>query len=133
MFKKVLTFGTFDIFHPGHEFFLKKAKRYGGTLGVVIARDKTVKNIKGKLPRNNEIKRLDVIKKLNYVDKVFLGSIRDKYFVIEKFQPDVICLGYDQNVSTDELKRILQKRGLDIKIIKFRKGFRSDLYKSSKM
>ncbi len=130
---KVLTFGTFDIFHPGHEFFLNKAKQYGDILGVVVARDKTVEKVKGRMPKNNELKRLAAVKELDYVNKVFSGSIGDKYLVIEKFKPDIICLGYDQNVFINDLKKKLKNRGLDIKIIKFEKGFKTDLYKSSKM
>ena len=44
---KIMTFGTFDIFHLGHKSFLKQAREFGNYLIVVIARDKTVKNIKG--------------------------------------------------------------------------------------
>jgi len=131
---KVLTFGTFDILHQGHEFYLKQAKEYGDILGVVIARDKNVAKIKGKYPINNELKRLNKIKVLSYVNQVFLGNTQDKYKVIEEFKPDVICLGYDQRISSSDLEAILNKRGfLGVKIIKFEKGFKTDIYKSSKL
>jgi len=55
---KIMLFGTFDIFHEGHRDFLRQAREYGDYLIVVIARDETVKNVKGKLPRNNESVRL---------------------------------------------------------------------------
>ena len=42
-----MAFGTFDLLHPGHEHFLKQAKRYGDLI-VVIARDNTVLKVKGK-------------------------------------------------------------------------------------
>ena len=44
--KTVLTFGTFDIFHPGHLHYLKEAKKHGNCLIVIIARDTTVQRIK---------------------------------------------------------------------------------------
>ena len=131
--KKVLVFGTFDIFHPGHEFLFKKAKEYGDILNVVVARDKTVKQVKGKPPLNNEQKRFNFINSLDYVDKAFLGCGKDKYSIIEKIKPDIICIGYDQNSFTKDLKPILEKRGLNPKIIKFKKGFKTNLYKSSKL
>ena len=131
--KKVLTFGTFDIFHKGHEFYLKKARKNGNTLNVVVARDSTVKQIKGKYPLNNELKRLAKIQNLEYVDKAFLGYEEDKYKIIEELKPDVICIGYDQNSFTDNLEAILRDRGLTPKIIKFEKGFKPKLYKTSKL
>ena len=55
--KKVIVFGTFDIFHPGHEYFLKKSKRFGEELTVVVARDKTVYEVKKRYSLNNEEER----------------------------------------------------------------------------
>ena len=46
----VMAFGTFDILHEGHENFLKQAKALGNFLLVVIARDKTVKQIRANHP-----------------------------------------------------------------------------------
>lgn len=48
MSKKVMVFGTFDIFHKGHEFYFSKAKEYGEELIVIVARDETVLKIKKK-------------------------------------------------------------------------------------
>ena len=48
--KKVLVGGVFNIIHPGHMHFLKKAKEFGDFLIVVIARDETVKDKKEILP-----------------------------------------------------------------------------------
>ena len=47
--KTVMAFGTFDLMHPGHEYFLRQAKKRGDYLIAVIARDSTVKKLKGKL------------------------------------------------------------------------------------
>ena len=131
--KKVLAFGTFDIFHKGHEFYLKEAKKHGNTLNVVVARDSTVKQIKGKYPLNNELKRLAKIQNLDYVDDAFLGYEEDKYKIIKELRPDVICLGYDQNSFTDNLEAILRDRDLTPKIVKFEKSFKPELYKTSKL
>ena len=130
---KVLTFGTFDIFHKGHEYYLKKSKAFGTHLYVVLARDITVKNVKGMLPVNNELKRLKKIASLPFVHKAFLGSKGDKYRIIEKIKPDIICLGYDQVSFTANLRKNLGLRNLDPKIIKFKSGYKTHKYKSSKM
>ena len=129
---KVLTFGTFDIFHPGHEFYLKNAKSFGDELYVLIALDKTVEKIKGKLPRNNQNKRLKVISELNYVDKAFLGDKEDKFKFLEKVKPDIICFGYDQFTYNKELRDEIKKLNSDIEIIRL-DSYYPEKYKSSKL
>ncbi|MBI4653028.1 adenylyltransferase/cytidyltransferase family protein [Candidatus Kuenenbacteria bacterium] len=100
----VMVFGTFDILHQGHKHFLKQAKQYGNFLIVVIARDVTVKQVKGKLPDKNEKQRQQAVIKSNLADKVVLGNLKNKYAVIKKFKPDIICLGYDQEYFVSQLK-----------------------------
>ena len=147
--KKVMTFGTFDIFHPGHESYLSQARKLGEYLIVVVARDENVLRIKGALPKNNEKRRLEVVLAQRFdlkgeknaseveprgalADEVVLGSLVDRYAVIEKFQPDVIALGYDQKVNLEELEKKLQEFGLQSEIVRL-KSFQPEVYKSSKM
>lgn len=122
---KVMCFGTFDVLHKGHEYFLTKAKGYGD-LVVVIALDQTVEKVKGKLPRNNQDKRLENLRNLKIADKVILGNPGDKYKVIRDENPDIICLGYDQDSFTKGLEE------LNIKIIRI-DSFHPEKYKSSLM
>jgi len=131
--KRVLTFGTFDIFHPGHEHYLKEAKKYGDELYVVVSRDKTVLEVKGRETVNNENKRLEYIRSLDYVSGAFLGSDGDKYKIIEEIGPDVIVFGYDQISFTKDVEKILKERGLNVEIVRLTKGFKPDVYKSSKL
>ena len=129
--KKVLVFGTFDIFHPGHEYFLKEAKRHGDELVVVVARDSTVKQVKVELPAHDENYRLNVLQKLDYVSNAMLGDeALDKYKVIEQIRPDIICLGYDQTAFVDGLERKLRQLELKTEIIRL-EAYKPHLYKSS--
>lgn len=134
--KKVLVFGTFDIIHPGHEYFLKKAKEQAGHeqagyLVVVVARDLTVKMVKKLMPHNNELERLKAVKRLDYVDNAVLGSMdNDKHKIIEEIKPDIICLGYDQRAFVDNLKEELAKRGLSPEIVRI-DAYKPDEHKSS--
>ncbi|GBE16442.1 glycerol-3-phosphate cytidylyltransferase [bacterium BMS3Abin15] len=131
--KKVMIFGTFDIFHPGHQSFLEQAKKCGDYLIVVVARDETVVKVKKQGTINNERKRLETIKKNELSDKVVMGSLGDKYEVLKKHKPDVICLGYDQKFFVDKLKDKLEEFKLNnTKIIKL-KSYRPEIYKSSKL
>jgi len=130
--KKVLVFGTFDILHLGHIYFLKNAKKHGGKLYVVVSRDSTVQEVKGKLPSHNEKERLKKIKELHFVDKAMLGNKVSKYSIIKKINPDIICLGYDQYSFTQDLKNELKKRDIKAKIIRLT-PYKKHLYKSSKL
>ncbi len=123
--KKILIFGSFDGLHKGHLNLFKQTRKHGDILIAVIARDKTIKQIKGKNPRYTEKIRLKNIKK--YVDKALLGNKTNKYAIIKKIKPDIICLGYDQNSYTKDLKKHFKK-----KIIRL-KPYKPSIYKSSKI
>jgi len=130
---KIITFGTFDIFHEGHKNFLKQARKFGDYLIVVVARDETVGKVKKRLPQNDESVRLKNIKESGLADEVILGSLGNKYEVIKKYRPDVICLGYDQEVFTEKLREKLKEFDLSsAKIIRL-KAYYPEKYKSSKL
>ena len=131
MDKKVMVFGTFDVFHKGHQIFLKQARKLGEFLIVVVALDKTVRKVKKHKTRNSEAKRLLTVKKSGLVDKVILGNLTDKYAVIKKYKPDVIGLGYDQDIFTSELQDRLAEFKLDKTRIIRLKSYYPKKYKSS--
>lgn len=136
--EKVMVFGTFDGFHPGHLNFFKQAKKFGDYLIIVVARDINVKKFKGRLPKFGERKRLaevrEEIKRLRDQEikrsrnRVILGSLKDPMAMIRKFKPEVICLGYDQKSFDAKLKKQFQKIG----IIRL-KPYKANIYKSSKL
>ena len=127
-----MAFGTFDIFHPGHENYLVQAKKLGEYLIVVVARDKTVLEVKKQQAKNGEQDRLETVKNSGLADEIILGSLKDRYAVIEKYRPDVIALGYDQKVDLSELEKKLQEFKLETKIVRL-EAFKSEIYKSSKL
>lgn len=131
--RKVLVFGTFDLFHRGHRNLLIQAKRLGDYLMVVVARDETVRKVKGEFPWNNEKKRKSIVSKSGLVDEVFLGGLGDKYEIIELLKPDLIALGYDQEVFVDDLKNRLDEMGLNKTEIIRLKSYYPEKYKSSKI
>jgi FAD synthetase len=131
--KTVMAFGTFDIFHEGHRSFLKQARKYGDYLIVVVARDETVKETKKQDTRNKETKRIRILRNSKIAEKVVLGSLGDKYAVIKKYKPDVICLGYDQKFFVEKLKNKLKEFGLRYTKIKRLEPYKPSVYKSSKL
>ncbi len=130
MKKKVMAFGTFDYLHAGHENYLKKAAALGEQLIVVIARDRTAESIRGTCPDHSERQRLNRIKALPYVTKAVLGDLNDKYKVLKKHKPDVIVLGYDQFVFTQQLSKVLITLKSAAEIVRL-KPYKPEMYKSS--
>ena len=131
--KKVITFGSFDILHKGHEVYLKEAKGYGDYLIVVVARDENILKFKGCKPKHDEESRLRDVKKLDFVDEAFLGDNKDILKPIKELKPSVICLGYDQNtISEEALKNELKKIGINAEIVRA-KPFKEHIFKSSKL
>jgi len=128
--KKVLVFGTFDGLHQGHLNFFEQAKRYGEYLIVVVSRDKTVKRIKKHLPFRDEKQRLREVQKCKLVNEAKLGYLNDPYKIIREIKPDIICLGYDQKVFTENLAKELKKGGLKTKIYRM-KSFKPKTFHSS--
>ena len=132
--KTAIVFGTFDILHKGHLNFFEQAKQAAGNdskLIVVVGRDLNVKKAKGNFPVNSETARLLAVKKVKIVDDAMLGDLKDKFAIIEKVRPDLICLGYDQK-TPENFENELKKRGIKAEIIKL-KPYKADVYKSSKM
>jgi len=131
--KKVIVFGTFDVLHEGHRDLFRQARVFGDHLTVVIARDQTVEKIKGRKPRNNECLRYWMVLREELVDEVILGSIGDKYAVLEKVRPEILCIGYDQINFVKSLGSELVKRGFGNVQIKKLEAYYPEKYKSSKM
>lgn len=126
----VMVFGTFDYLHAGHENYISQAKELGDRVIAVIARDKTVKTIKGSLPDHNEKDRLKNLTDTGWVDFAMLGNNKDKTKVIKNYRPDIIALGYDQFAFTYRLEKLIMDLKLNTRIIRL-KPYRPDMYKSS--
>jgi FAD synthetase len=135
--KTVLTSGAFDLLHYGHIRLLEEAKKLGGRdarLVVIIARDETVKKLKGRPPVIPEDQRRALVEALKVVDEVLLGyEDLDMATVIDKVNPDIIAVGYDQDDIERMAKEAIEKRGLDIEVKKIERFGRSDLDSSSKI
>ena len=126
----VMVFGTFDYLHAGHENLFTQARELGDEIITIIARDETVKKIKGHLPDHNEKERLKNLQATDWSNLVILGNKKDKTKVIKDYSPDVIALGYDQFAFTYRLEKMLMDIRLDAKIVRL-KPYRPDMYKSS--
>jgi FAD synthetase len=99
---RVLVFGTFDRLHPGHEFVLNEGLKRG-ELHVVVARDLTVEQIKGRKPEQSEEERLEALTKIFPKAHIVLGDTKNYLKPVLTIAPDLILLGYDQQLPPNVL------------------------------
>lgn len=125
MHQTVMIFGTFDVFHLGHRFFIEEARKRGKDLIIVVARDATVKRLKAVL-RNPERVRQKILKDAFPKETVVLGDEKDPMTAVRKNRPSLVCLGYDQV----GFSKILREQFSEIKIERLR-AFHPEKYKSS--
>jgi len=117
---KVLATGTFDILHPGHVLFLEKARELGDELNVIVARDSMITHKPRPIVPDEQ--RLKMVQSLKVVDHAILGSESEMFEPIEKIQPDIIALGYDQTFEIDILKKELQDRGFNSEVVRVKES-----------
>jgi cytidyltransferase-like protein len=107
--KTVVIFGVFDGIHEGHLSFIKDAKKEGNHLVAIVARDEMVKELKGKLPKYNEVDRINSLLEIPDVDLVLLGDPKkETYNTLKEVSPNVVYLGYDQNELKENIEKIIK-------------------------
>ena len=135
--KTVLTSGAFDLIHYGHIRLLEEAKRLGGPgarLVVIVARDETIRRLKGRPPVIPEDQRRAVIEALKVVDEALLGyQDLDMATVIDRVKPDIIAVGYDQDGIEAMAKKAIYERGLNVEVKRISRFAQNDLDSSSKI
>jgi len=94
---RVLIFGTFDHLHPGHLFVFEEARKRGDVT-IVVARDRNVDLIKGRMPNESEGQRMHAVQEAFPDAMVILGEASDFLKPVRELQPDLILLGYDQRM-----------------------------------
>ncbi|WP_371189257.1 adenylyltransferase/cytidyltransferase family protein [Thalassotalea maritima] len=103
--KKVITFGTFDVFHVGHVSILERAKDCGEYLIVGISSDALNVSKKGRRPIYSQEDRKKIVSSLGFVDEVFFEeSLELKAQYIEQFDADVLVMGDDWQGKFDNHK-----------------------------
>lgn len=102
--KKVITYGTFDLLHPGHINLIKRAKELGDFLIVAVSTDEfnLLKNKKSFFPYDVRIKMIEA---LPYVDLVIPEKTwEQKRLDIEEYEVSTFVIGKDWEGKFDDLK-----------------------------
>lgn len=101
----VITYGTFDLFHPGHVLLLKRARELGTKLVVGLSTDE-FNAIKGKKSVMSYHDRKVVLESCRYVDEVFAEETwAQKPDDIQKFGADIFVMGDDWKGKFDYLSK----------------------------
>lgn len=94
--RKVITFGTFDVFHVGHINILERAAEYGDYLIVGVSSDELNFSKKGRYPIYSENDRCKILSSMKYVNEVFIEkSLELKKEYIKQFKAEVLVMGDD--------------------------------------
>ncbi|WP_349342821.1 adenylyltransferase/cytidyltransferase family protein [Marinobacter sp. MMG032] len=100
---RVLTFGTFDVFHLGHLRILERAAALGDYLVVGVSSDELNRSKKGRFPIFSQDERLQLVGALRCVDQVFIEeSLEQKRDYLVEYRADVLVMGDDWRGRFDE-------------------------------
>ena len=106
---RVITYGTFDLFHEGHYRLLERAKALGDYLIVGVTTDAYDKT-RGKLNVIDPLPaRIENVKKTGFADEVIIEEAAgQKFNDIKKFHIDIFTVGSDWVGCFDYLKDYCQ-------------------------
>ncbi len=107
--KKVITYGTFDLFHEGHYNLLKRAKELGDYLIVGVTTEHYDEQ-RGKLNIVDPLlERIENVRKTGFVDEIIIEDHEgQKIEDIQKHNVDIFTLGSDWRGMFDYLKSYCQ-------------------------
>ncbi len=102
---RVITYGTFDLFHEGHYRLLQRAKELGDYLIVGVTTEAYDK-ARGKLNVvDSLVTRIENVRKTGFVDEIVIEETQgQKVNDIRKFHVDIFAIGSDWTGAFDYLK-----------------------------
>lgn len=104
-FKRVITYGTFDLLHYGHINILRRAKALGDYLIVALSTDEFNNIEKNKVCYFNYEKRKLLLESIRYVDMVIPEeNWEQKVTDVKQYSVDIFVIGDDWAGKFDFLK-----------------------------
>ncbi|NSW51491.1 MAG: adenylyltransferase/cytidyltransferase family protein [Anaerolineae bacterium] len=115
--KSVFVSGCFDMLHSGHVEFFQQASQFGD-LYVALGSDKTVYDLKGRVPFNTESERQFMVQSLTCVTEAFISKgsgFLDFEPDLRERMPDMFIVNEDGN--TPEKRLLVESLGVEYKIL----------------
>lgn len=110
--KRIITYGTFDVFHPGHVNLLKRAKALGDYLIVALSTD-DFNALKSKKAYYSYCQRKLILEACRYVDLVIPEKTwEQKQDDIRQYKIDVFVMGDDWKGKFDYLSSLCEVKYL---------------------
>lgn len=112
--KKVITYGTFDLFHLGHYNILKRAKELGDYL-IVGVTSESYDLERGKLNvKDSLLTRIQNVKATGLADEIIVEEYQgQKINDVIKYQVDILVVGSDWIGKFDYLKKYCEVKYLE--------------------
>jgi len=108
MSTRVITFGTFDVFHVGHVNILTRAHDLGDHLIVGVSTDELNFQKKGRYPIYRQEHRLQIVQSLDCVSETFYEhSLEQKREYLLEHKADILVMGEDWAGKFDEFRDIV--------------------------
>ncbi|KAI4452558.1 Inositol 2-dehydrogenase/D-chiro-inositol 3-dehydrogenase [Eubacterium plexicaudatum ASF492] len=107
--KKVITYGSFDLFHEGHYNVLKRAKALGDYLIVGVTTEQYDES-RGKLNIVDSLdKRIEHVRETGFADEIIVEDhLGQKVEDVQKYGIDIFAIGSDWTGAFDYMKQFCQ-------------------------
>lgn len=106
---RVITFGTFDMFHVGHLNILERARALGTHLTVGVSTDDLTAVKKGRPPIHGFAERTRIVRALRCVDAVFAEeSLERKRDYVVGHRASILVMGDDWAGRFDALRDVCE-------------------------
>lgn len=109
---KVFVSGCFDMLHSGHVEFLQQAAEHG-ELYVALGADRTLYELKGRCPVNNEEERRFMLQSVGCVQEAIISrgsGYLDFAEELRRIQPDIFVVNEDGN--TPDKRKLVESLGI---------------------
>ena len=118
------TNGCFDLFHEGHLYLIKEAKKKCDFLIIGLNSDESVKTLKGESrPIENQEQRVKNLSKIKEVDAIVIFNTETPENIIKDLNPDILIKGGDYNKTDIVGSKFVIENGGSVEVIDLLPGF----------